>query len=441
MRRPLEREDGVALPVVMMVLFLVSMIAATAAASSVRLSDTSTEDSNSKRALAAAEAGLQAATYRTNKLPPGDTNGQCVTTTAVAPNAAGECPGLTQDLGNGASYTYYVTPVSSGPCAGLQLVSPDNTITQRCVTSTGEVNGVRRRAQARVATYLGAPIFPAGIIGLSGVTFNNSVQVTGDIGSNGPITLGNSTSITGGLELGPSAPQPSTGNPSVVSGGVTRRDLAQGDFVLAPVEVGNSATVNDNSRITTGLDASKNIAWNSLTRELTLKNSSTLTLGGGTYNFCNLNLTNSAYVTIAATAGTRIFIDSPDRPGSGCAPGTGNLTVGNSAGFITPSGRAEDLQIYVYGKNDGTNVVNFENSNTFTGTLYAPQSSVVFKNSTEIVGAIAGKKVEFKNSVDFTYPASLAELRATTARFYYRTAWRECRPSATVSSDPESGCG
>ena len=43
-----------------------------------------------------------------------------------------------------------------------------------------------------------------------------------------------------------------------------------------------------------------------------------LTLGGGTYNFCKVTLGNNSFISIAPGTKIRLFLDSPDRAGSGC---------------------------------------------------------------------------------------------------------------------------
>ena len=248
----LQEERGVAVASAMAVMAIVLILVAAISLRSVGLSNTSNDDRDSKRALAAAEAGLQAATFRINRLAP--TNALCVTDVIATPLPLG-CPTFEQDMGNGASYEYSVTPVLnlSDECAGLpiQTGAQGLTVLQRCITSLGEVNGVKRRAQARVAAFEGNPIFPVdGIIGLEGVDLKNTATIDGFLGSNGPITVNNGSTITGGIQLGPGAPAPSVGGSDV--GPVTYRTNEEGGFVLAPVEIGNSATVNDNVRIRMG---------------------------------------------------------------------------------------------------------------------------------------------------------------------------------------------
>lgn len=449
MRSLLAREDGVALPLAVTALALVSTLVAISAAGSVQLSGTSNTDRDSKRALAAAEAGLQAANYRTNKLNPASAS--CVTD-RIATASGGECPGFTEQAGTNASYTYHVSlPLAAGAqCAGQEVQLVDGgqqTVTQRCITSTGTVNGVTRRLQSRVASYVGAGLYPlAGSIGKRGVSMQNSADIIGGVGSNGVIEFKNSATANQ-IELGPSG-RLVVGNGSGI-GQTTQRTAEQGPFVLSSVDIGDAPTNNDNARITSGLDTSHNVAYNGSTHELTLNNSSSLTLGGGstgTYHFCSLKMANSAHLTIAAGARVRILIDSPERAGSTCPatstrPDSGRLIVGNSSDFVNPSGDPRNLQIYVWGSPvQDRNVVDFSNSNALVGSLYAPQSRVVFKNSATIVGGVAADYIEFKNSVNITWDSRLADLRARTVAVHYRTAWRECRPQPSLASDPESGC-
>ena len=83
-------------------------------------------------------------------------------------------------------------------------------------------------------------------------------------------------------------------------------------------------TNNDNARIgnppqPTSLDPCTDcggIDWDPATRMLRLRNNSTLTLGGGVYSFCGIEIENTAQLKIPARplgTGIRIFIDSPEQ--------------------------------------------------------------------------------------------------------------------------------
>jgi hypothetical protein len=432
----LRDEDGIAVVIALAALTLVSLLNAVVVTGSVSLSNSSERDRSSKRALAAAEGGLAQATFRINRLAP--TNGLCVTDAIVTPLTSGLCPTVTETVADGATFTYRVTPILNltDTCAGLPVQTTANgqvTIVQRCITATGTVQGHSRRVQARVAAFQGNPIFPlAGIIGLESVSIKNNASVSGWLGSNGLISMKNNNGITGGVELGPSAPDPSYGGSAI--GTVTHRTAAQGGWVLAPVDIGNSATVNDNARLTNGLanpkvtpyDSSNGVSYNASTRVLSIGNNSSVTLGGGTYNFCSISIGNNSSILIAPRAAgqaqaIRLFVDSPYRQGSGCPAGSGSLVMGQGAAFGSPpGGDPRNLQVYVYGWSPSEN-------------------PVVFKNDADVRGGLAARKVDFKNNMTFSWAANVGEIRARTLTLFYRTAWKECTPTAPAGN-PNGGC-
>jgi hypothetical protein len=352
---------------------------------------------------------------------------------------------------------------AGGTCAGLQVDSSQSAIAQRCITAIGTANGVSARVQARVAAFTATPLFPEPLIGLAGVSIGNNATIGSAtapavVGTNGQgcvpgfpcgLTVGGGNTMMTGYVLGPNAPAPQVGNGATTGTGTTRT-AAQGPFVLSPVNPGNSATVNDDSRITSGADPSHNINWNSQYRELEIKNNGSLTLGGGTYNFCNFQMDQNSTLTVASGTKIQMFIDSPDDPNSGCPAGSGNFTMSNNGTAINNyggnyqpgTGDPTALQIYVYGLNNDTNVVTFANNSNSYVTLYAPQSNVVLSpsNNSSFTGAIAGYTVSIGNVANFQYNGGDAGLTAGTTGLYYRTAWEQCPATPANSSNPSSGC-
>src|SRR5688500_17360749 len=289
MMRRLRDQSGIALPAALGVLAVVGTLSTATFAVSTRLNVTSTASRDSKRALAAADAGLEAAMFRMNEIGLQSAS-KCFKTAAVDPAtgtdpettgapAGGEGAGTKESMGTGSSYTYYVTPAlgDGDVCAGLPVHHTDPngevTVTQRCVTSIGEAAGERRRIQARVASYIGTQLFPiGGILAINGIKANNNSIVSGMLGSNGQIALGNNSVITGGIQLGTqSSPPPVLGNGSTVGGNppVSYRSEAQGQFVLPPVDMGNTALPkppdgvgsHENKRIATGQDAGSRVTY------------------------------------------------------------------------------------------------------------------------------------------------------------------------------------
>jgi hypothetical protein len=469
-RRRIQSEDGVALPVAGGMLLVISILVVGFFTVSLRLNDTSGEDRSSKRALAAAEAGLEAAIFRLNQLnqtAKATRTASCLTSTWVAPSG-GQCPGHTESLGNGAQYTYYVTPEGGATgCVELPGVAPDPLL-DRCVTSVGTVNGVSRRIQTRI---ISEPVIAAfnqvGLVGKSLVFAYNSANLNTDVGSNLRVVFENSVNVYDNeainvdgkvslLEGGTYEYE----NSVTVDGGTqfidTPFDLPMPDFEL----VENS---NNNSTLGTDLGT----AWNSSTRRINIA-SGEKTIRPGTYHVCGVTLGNSVKLKFSHAGGarTRIFVDSPSRPGSSCSGQSdiyaGTFTADNSVEVNKEVGEREELlDIYMWGtpQNDVRDMYPtcepifhpnqtatcksdfmLDNSVNFYGSVYAPNSSIQAHNSVKFYGATAADKIIFFNSVDFFLTGAIKNKPDEAPGAAERKGWSECRPTPTVAGDPESGC-
>jgi Tfp pilus assembly protein PilX len=456
LRLSLAAQDGIAMVAAMGTLMVVSLLAMVIATASIQTSHAGNTDRSSKRALAAANAGLEIATYRLNTLTPGPTSSQCITTVVASPAAGqGTCAPVTQSVGNGATYTYLVSnqKAPNAACGGTALASgavAANSMV-RCVTSTGTVNGVSRRVQSvTVAQPANPPYLPVqGVVGLDSVQLGNNTSSQANVGSNGAITVGNN-SVISQIDLGPSA---------TVSGSFTEnnpRVVHPSPFTLQPAPVGTTATVNNNAAGLAGY-----AGYTAATRDLNV--TTHLVLPSGDYNFCRLTLSaqNSSSIEPAPGAQIRIFIDAPDdvRPGSGCPTtagqgwgqinGVNGVVLGRFVG-TTPSGSAADTQIFVVGwdptagvfpgsKYGWNQIVVSKNNLEINGLLYAPWSDVqVGKNNADIYGGAAAKRIYVKNNANFVFDSSLANLGSAGGDFT-SLSWNECR-AQPVSTDPESGC-
>lgn len=441
--------------VAMGVLSVMLILTATVVGSSSVLGNATSAEGRSKRAFEAAEAGLQATVYRLNMLAP--LHNKCIggPSSAIQTPSGDACEPYTESIGNNGSYTSWTTTTLSfgGSCAGSQIGSSAS-IAERCVTSAGTVDGVTRRVQARVASYETAPPFPlAGVVGLSGVTIEEQAHIVGPTGSNGTVSVGNNGS-SDNVILGPSAPNPVLGG-QANPGTIYRRTPSQGPFVFAPVEPGNSATVNDNGRITNGLanprvspfdSVTGTVTWDPVGRTLKLRNNASVILGGGIYNFCSIELRQGSTITIAPGARTAIYIDSPEREGSNCAADTGTITMLQNSSFVNNSppvagtGFAHDptaLQLYVVGKANTT--LRIENNVSFYGTIYAPTSTVDLANNGGTWGAVSANVVKIKNNGQITGDPNAQNISISGGGIYFRTAWRECS-ATTTTADPSAGC-
>ena len=438
-------QRGIAVPVVLGVLLVITVFAATIAGVSIQSSHDATKDRNSIRALAAAQGGLAMANYRINKLHPADN--QCVTDVASAPNAGDDCS-FTESIGNGGSYTYYVSqkiPAASG-CATLP--GTPATGTHRCITSIGTVGGAVRRIQARVSALPATPpLFPVhGLIGLDYVYAKNNLDFgNADLGSNRLIDLNNNDSF-GFAQLGPGA--------ICDCGGATYHgDVHNAQpFTLQTPPIAGTETANNNSVL------SPADGYSAATRSLLMTRD--LTLPAGDYNFCRVDFGSGHDISPAPGATIRIFVDAPAavRPGSGCpnnttpptaSPAWGELDGNNAASVNAPNGNAAHAQIFVYGwppvgsfaTNWGVNTITFsKNNGELDAMVYAPNSVVnISKNTGVISGGVAAWQVYAKNNFSFAWDSDLDGLGAQAGTADQK-GWVECTPAAPNPGVPESGC-
>ncbi len=443
----LRREDGFSMYIVIMVMMVLMTLAAALSAAGNQSSTGINNDELGVRALQAAEAGAQAAVHRLNLQQPVDT--KCVTTVVANPQNANSWCAVTsaESVGNSASYRYQTSiPMQSG-CTGSTYGS---STVERCVVSVGTAGAVTRRVVQRVVSSSGADPFPTnGIVGKDFITFGNNNVVTGGLGSNGQITLGTNSTVSGSVTLWSGAPAPIG-----YSGTVVRDPLP---FVFSPPNMLNpltlldSKTSNDNGRLLTGANPADSCSpgtgplsgatcytnTGAAPRTLSLGNQGSVTLGGGTYNFCQINLGQGAQVNIATGAQVLIYIDSVSRPGSLCLSTQGDITSGNNALFSNPSGDPRALQIVVYGS-PAYPTISFPNNATMAAAIYAPNTNISFKNNGVFTGGITAKGVTLKNNA--SWDTRLDNFHLATTLVYYRGAWRQCDSRAQTTTSPATGC-
>ena len=456
-RRWWADERGIALPVALAALLILSLLGTAAVLAATETNSLTGRDGNTKAALEAADAGLRVAAYRLNQLRPDDTH--CPTVPATATGTGNLCasPGV-ESIGNGASYRYWITgAMTSGACAGYAVDNTQTAIGQRCITAIGAAGAVSARTQERVVAYTSSPVFPAAIYGSRSVTVSNNATIAGTpgdpgvLGTNGALTIGGGGTVIDGYQLGPTgtiSDSSSTNNYPPSSSFPVRRSTPWAS--LSNVPFGNTATVNDDARICTLDPCSGGVSFNAVTRVLSMSNNSSLTLGGGIYNFCGFSAANNAHITIGATVKTQIYIDSTarvlsDGVTSACASGSaGNFALSQNDSLDNPSANALNVQIYVYGNPalPGANVVSlFNNSNSYI-SLDAPFSTVSISPSSNTVytGAIAAYAVTLGNASSFSYQPTTNTLQVGSLGLYYRAYWKQCPSTPTDPTDPTSGC-
>lgn len=420
---------------VMGVVLVLAILTSAIVSEAVTSREFSTQDRSRKAALGVAQAGLATATYRLNKLHPDASH--CVTNQLSSPNdPSGDCV-QTESVGNGGSFTFYMT--TGGVSCESIPGRTDPTGVERCITSSGTVNGITRRIQARVVSAPATPpLLPVhGVTALNSFYEKNNAKGNADVGGNGTIEI-DKNEMTGKWLLGPGATQigeaPKGGTEKVPA------------FSLAPAPIAGVEGSNNDGVLTAaqGFKAS----------DYSLTMTGDLTLPAGDYYFCHIDF--GGHTVINTAGGTvRIFVDAPPavRSGSKCPENSaGSGYYGSADGTngveLNPNGNASNLQLYVYGwpptgkyatEHGGVNTLYLKNKGVFTGMIYAPNTHVEFKNSGKITGGIAAYDVVMKNNTELWWDSSLSNV-GEAAGAASGQGWFECSARPPVASNPQSGC-
>ena len=430
----LRSEQGSALPVVVGVMLIIGILVGVIQQTSNRVAQSTTKERAEKRAFQAAEAGLHVATYRLNKMLPEET--ECLTETPVDPGAGAPCPATAAvSVGSGASYSYTVTrPLTSSGSTECDVPSglDFDEFAYRCITSVGTARGQTRRVQAFVQIPLQGNMFPVdGIFGLGLVSANNNVTVNGELGSNTRVQLSGYNPPAPGIVLGPGGTRSPTSMPIVE----TLTEPFPGKVWDARFAASLVVPPNNNANWPTGGGRfTLNNQWRELNGNNAIGSATTpFPIPAGTYNFCNVSLNNETH--LRPLGPVKIFVDSPDRPGSGCRANTGSFVANNNLFFKSSPADPSMIHIEMWG-GPGT-MFQMKNNLDFVGTVYAPRSEIEFQNNATIRGAMVGSVVDIFNNLNLTgeVPPGLTG----GDQVYDSSTWIECTRTPSGSSSG-SGC-
>jgi Tfp pilus assembly protein PilX len=446
-------ERGIALPVALAVLFVTAGLATVAARSAITAEHQSLRDENAKRAIQAAVSGIQNAVYQTNLVQPGPT--QCVgrnSSNQLAPQSVqsnGWCAAMIEDLGDGATYSETISQAST-------VTANTVTVQQRQISSTGTVNGVTRRVLYTVQAATGAQLFPTGYAMLADQSINmkNNAKVTGGLGSNGNITLKNNSNVCGNITAGPGKTYSHGPNTTVCSGYSTAN--ATQPFAIQPVDLGNTATVNDNDRITKAVNNTSGsgkdqcgstcnkISWNATTRVLTINSGGVLTMSGDVYNFCRIEIKGGGALQIAArTTPMKVYIDTPENCGG--TSGMGSVAINSTGQLVNLNSDPSTFVLLVAGSSKIATSVDLSGNDTSSSSpivmaIYAPNSSITYANNLNFIGAIVAKTIDVKNNSVITYDSRVTGISSgSSIRFYQGYDYKECT-GAPTGTTPDTGC-
>ena len=441
----LAREDGVALPVAIAVVSLTLLLANVALIDVLSAGDSANRDRRAKRAIQAADAGIDAAIWRRNQVEVTAANpcvsyvgGALAAVPALAPSGGESwCPAISEDLGTRASYSYQVKISSTSPPKVEKVVS------------TGTVDGVSRRAS--VETTPGeVPLFPdGGVHAISaGRDFSGSTNssVYGSVRTNRNVSLTTGAKVCGNVTYGPS---PGTGPGSSNCGYPVAQASAAMEFANFDLPALPPSTETNNARVcgtAPGDDTCTGNSWNATTRRLTINTGQTVTLRGGIYRFCRLRIQNTGRLILAPASGkpTRIYIDPPQSCQDPAADG--RFSIQNAATIeLGASGALLALLVGGSDTSDASNPhVQFVNDSSngigVPVAVYAPKSTVALSNSANFSGGLAARDVTMANStVSLTYDPRIKEVTTEGNVKRLPGGYRECTRAPTGSS-PASGC-
>ncbi len=142
--------------------------------------------------------------------------------------------------------------------------------------------------------------------------------------------------------------------------------------------------------------------WNASTSTISTSNNKTLTLTGGDYFVCKLELSNNSHLIMGSGATVRVFFDTPEN--CKLSAGTKQIDVSNNAnitatGYQPSLGKYELPGFYLTGSTSISTTVEWSNnSGTNELVLYAPNSQIELKNNATFYGIIAGKTVHLNNN-------------------------------------------
>lgn len=452
LRRRAADERGFVMVIALIVVTVILLVAATIVTTSATTSSHARTEYSRSGALAAANAGLEAAVHRlSNQAEETSTQQeQCFTTKFTAKETSGACPGTGwESLGNGAQYDYYVSPgLKTNECTGLWVEPPSGkTVTQRCVTAIGKAEGgAEARAQERVANVSGASIFVVnGIYSLSELFVNNKLIMGGEIVTRGNLTFNNNVESTGsGItgKYGGAISGESKCTTKCSFSKMTSEELGSEKYALPAQNAelykeAEKSNKDSEMSITGGTGVNGN-------HELSENNSVTIKLASGVYYFCYIFLNNSA--TIEYTPPVTIYLDSHYRSGTGCPSSStsGTVNMNNAVNWIDlgSAKNPSDMRILAWGKPNETSTsapeidLNNNVSGPWYAEIYAPYSYVYVNNSLQMDGGIEAGDIRLNNQVEFTFTAGSNEAGASS-RLFYPTAYHVCSPSSTYSA---TGC-
>ena len=443
-----------ALPTALVAMTIAFSMSTAAIVFSVDTQHGSVRDHSSKEAIAAADAGANVALMRLNQFGDAFTASHpCLglSGSTLVPSSAqadGWCAELTGTVAEG-DYAYRVGP-SEEACTA---VGGDE-----CVVAAGTAGGVTRRIAVSLNSGgTGGPFQNVGVLADKDITLTNHAEARVGIGTNGSIHRELHASICGNARHGVGQVGPTEEELSCGGEAEEGNEALPSVSSLMPEDI---ATNNSNYRLElcTGVDGegvktpygceedsftkkwTSTTPWDPTTRTIAVGKSSALTLTGGDYFICKLELTASSELIVGAEAEQlRIFFDTPEECGLSSPAEQIRVDSGSvikASGYQPTEDKFAMPGLYVMGSTTITTTVSFQTKNLVNEfLLYAPNSDITLQNHGTYKGVIAGSTVTMDNHPVIEQDAGYEPPDIGGATLYTRQSYVECSGLAAVAPD------
>ncbi|HEX3174320.1 MAG TPA: hypothetical protein VHQ43_08905 [Solirubrobacterales bacterium] len=415
-----------ALPTALFAMIASVALAGAAVMSSVDVQQGSHRDSGSKSAIGAADAGANVAMMRLARDSSELGTSPCLSGSTAEAN--GWCSPIAGEVG-GSTYSYQISQATS-TCGEFSLClvatgSTGDVIRRVLVTfnrgsstgTSGKTKEQEEKEKAGGSSSGGGG--PDGLIGKESITFSGNAEVFHvNVGTDGNVTTSGSYNVCGNIRHGIG---------KTIIGPVHQcpgYQVTEGNLTLPPVSSfmpADIATHNSNARITAcskGLPAEcqKDTftgKWNSTSplnpnpRRVSLSGNDTLTLGGGDYWLCELSMSGSTELIMAAGSHVRIFFDTPKNCETSSPINiSGNVKI-KATGYNKDTKTFDMPGFFITGSTSTATSLTLSGNTGSTEefVVYAPNTSITVTGNATYKGVIAGKTVTMTGSSHLEHDA------------------------------------
>jgi hypothetical protein len=455
LKRLLNSESGFAVPSVLLMTVAAMGIASVGVMASIEGQSGTVRDQGSKTALAVAESGVDQAMLHYNR-------GVAPCVPATEGDWCGPVTGMSV---NGGTVSYWARLASGEECdVGNEVECVE-------IVSQGTVGGVTRRVNVYASTVStedstgGGPFASASVLSLDTIELDSNSTIHTGTATNGDILLKSNARQCGQASVGVGKKLETSSNAGYYADALCKTKsstVLQQELTLPPVNQGDAATNNDNTRFFaldtvsgnkadacwSGKRADGQTTSNCGTRELRVDNNSAVTLGGSVYSFCKLRLDSNSALYIAAGQEVTIYFDSPEA--CGYTSTTTQLDLRSNSRITSATGNAINVAMLFVGSETIPTNIQLNSNTSVNGpceqnfVIYAPRSHVDLDSNSKFCGAIAGKTVHLDSNAEIwtasgsdDFNLSGVEIPETPAHY---TPYRFVECNAVTASPPDAGC-